>query len=168
MCVRERARRERECIWWKKLILYWFGDSLCHVQGTTCGCLQPAVLLMYVGFVVILVKLLAMSCWAFWRFRGPNSMKHGQRKVPTWQPQWNSHECILVAVVVVVVVVVVVKYGYVGCSAPCCVKYLQVCWAWVLACDSERIGRCGRSPTNSTRNLTSIPVFNTNINIYMT
>src|SRR4029434_10294163 len=29
-------------------------------------------------------------------------------------------------------------------------------WVGVLACASERTGRCGKSPTNSTRNLTSL------------
>ena len=27
--------------------------------------------------------------------------------------------------------------------------YCLGCWLWILACDSERIGRCGKSPTNS-------------------
>ena len=50
----------------------------------------------------------------------------------------------------------------------CCIWLLRIyglavvisvrlaCWLWVLECNSERIGHCGRSPTNSTRNLTSL------------
>ena len=32
--------------------------------------------------------------------------------------------------------------------------------SWVFACDSERCGHCGKSPTNSTKNLASYPVYN--------
>ena len=58
-----------------------------------------------------------------------------------------------------------------GCHQPvvrcCCILLLciydwavvillrLVCWIWVLACDSERIGRYVKSPANRTRNLTS-------------
>ena len=39
--------------------------------------------------------------------------------------------------------------GMMFCSAPCCVLILRLgCWIWVLACDSERFGRCGKSPTS--------------------
>ena len=54
----------------------------------------------------------------------------------------------------------------------CCILLLRIygwavvilvglgCWVWVLTCDSERIGRCGKSSTNSTRNWTSFPLYN--------
>src|SRR4029434_2628147 len=52
----------------------------------------------------------------------------------------------------------------VGCC--CCILLLKIYgWAvvilvrlgcWVLACDSERIGCWGKSPTNGTRNLTDL------------
>ena len=29
---------------------------------------------------------------AFWRYRGPNSMKYWWRRVPAWKPHWNAHE----------------------------------------------------------------------------
>ena len=38
--------------------------------------------------------------------------------------------------------------------------YWLGCWLWILAYDSERIGHCGKYPTNSTRNLTYFPVYN--------
>lgn len=37
--------------------------------------------------------------------------------------------------------------------------YSLGCWLWVFACDSERISRCGKSPTNNIRDLTSFPVY---------
>ena len=50
----------------------------------------------------------------------------------------------------------IIKYRYEGCSAPCCGTLLILgCWVRALACDSERFGRCGKFPTNSTKNLTS-------------
>ena len=53
----------------------------------------------------------------------------------------------------------IIKYRYDSCSAPCCVVIFRLgCWVWVLACDSERFGSCGKFPTTSTRNLTSFPI----------
>ena len=47
----------------------------------------------------------------------------------------------------------IVKYRYDGGSAPCCYILRRGWLVWVLACDRERFGRSGKSPTNSTRNL---------------
>ena len=38
--------------------------------------------------------------------------------------------------------------------------YWLGCWVCALACDSERIARCGKSTTNSARNLTSFTLYN--------
>ena len=63
-----------------------------------------------------------------------------------------------------------------GCHQPAvrCILLLRIynwavvilvrlgCCIWELACDSEKFGCCGKSPTNSTRNLTSFPVYDSN------
>ena len=89
-------------------------------------------------------------CWAFWRYRGPNSMKQWQR-CPLDNPS------VMLTKASLLLLLLSIKYQYDDCSAPCSYNTVHRlgCWAWVLACDSERFGCCGKSPTNSPRNLTS-------------
>ena len=71
-------------------------------------------------------------------------IQRNTEKELTWQPQWNAHEVLLcISIMVEVHAVVIILLG---------------CWAWVLTFDSERFGHCGKSPTSSTRHLTSFPV----------
>ena len=80
-------------------------------------------------------------------------VKYWQRVLP-WQPQWNAHErlSVVVDVLLKIGIMIVVHLA---------VLILRLgCWVWALACVSERIGCCGKSLSNSTRNLKYFPVYN--------
>ena len=72
-------------------------------------------------------------------------MKEGWR--PAWKPRWNAHKGSYVDVVSSCPGVMVGQLSY----------WLGY-WLWVFKCDRERIGHCGKSTTDSTRNLTSFPL----------